>query len=133
MRIVLVTGLSGSGKSVAIRLLEDVGYYCVDNLPPRFLLEVCAYLADTDHKDVAVAIDARSELSLGDVPSIISTLRSFGNDVRVLFLTASDTELGAPLLGNPAPPSRFVAARARGAASRPSAKRSRWSGNCWRR
>jgi UPF0042 nucleotide-binding protein len=93
MRIVLVTGLSGSGKSVAVRLLEDIGYYCVDNLPPQFLLELCAYLADRDYKDVAVAIDARSEMSLVDVPNVISTLRGFGNDVRVLFLTASDTAL----------------------------------------
>jgi RNase adapter protein RapZ len=93
MRIVLVTGLSGSGKSVAIRLLEDVGYYCVDNLPPQFLLELCAYLANTDHKDVAVAVDARSESSLVEVPNMVVTLRRFGHDVRVLFLTASDTAL----------------------------------------
>lgn len=93
MRIVLVTGLSGSGKSVAIRLLEDVGYYCVDNLPPQFLLDVCAYLAERNYKDVAVAIDARSETTLVDVPRMIATLRSRGNDVRVLFLTASDAEL----------------------------------------
>lgn len=93
MRIVLVTGLSGSGKSVAIRLLEDVGYYCVDNLPPQFLLDVCAYLADTDHNDVAVAIDARSEATLVEVPKMVPTLRRIGHDVRVLFLTASDTAL----------------------------------------
>jgi UPF0042 nucleotide-binding protein len=93
MRIVLVTGLSGSGKSVAIRLLEDVGYYCVDNLPPQFLLDVCAYLSRTGHKDVAVAIDARSEATLADVPGMVRTLRGFGHDVRVLFLTASDIAL----------------------------------------
>jgi UPF0042 nucleotide-binding protein len=93
MRIVLVTGLSGSGKSVAIRLLEDVGYYCVDNLPPQFLLDLCAYLANTGHHDVAVAIDARSEATLADVPGMVRTLRGFGHDVRVLFLTASDTAL----------------------------------------
>jgi RNase adapter protein RapZ len=93
MRIVLVTGLSGSGKSVAIRLLEDVGYYCVDNLPPQFLLDVCAYLDATGHNDVAVAIDARSEATLADVPVIVSTLRDLGHDVRALFLTASDAAL----------------------------------------
>jgi UPF0042 nucleotide-binding protein len=93
MRIVLVTGLSGSGKSVAIRLLEDVGYYCVDNLPPQFLLDLCAYLSNTGHKDVAVAIDARSEATLANVPDMVVTLRSFGHDVRVLFLTASDVAL----------------------------------------
>lgn len=93
MRIVLVTGLSGSGKSVAIRLLEDVGYYCVDNLPPQFLLDLTAYLSNTGHNDIAVAVDARSEATLGDVPNMVATLRGFGHDVRVLFLTASDIAL----------------------------------------
>lgn len=93
MRIVLVTGLSGSGKSVAIRLLEDIGYYCVDNLPSQLLLDLCAYLAGTDHNDVAVAIDARSEATLAGVPSMVEALRRLGHDVRVLFLTASDTAL----------------------------------------
>jgi UPF0042 nucleotide-binding protein len=93
MRIVLVTGLSGSGKSVAIRLLEDIGYYCVDNLPPQFLLDLAAYLNNTGHHDVAVAVDARSEATLADVPHMVATLRGFGHDVRVLFLTASDIAL----------------------------------------
>ena len=93
MRIVLVTGLSGSGKSVAIRVLEDSGYYCVDNLPPQFLLELTSYLDRTAHRDVAVSVDARSEATLADVPMMISTLRSAGHDVRVLFLTASDAAL----------------------------------------
>lgn len=93
MRIVLVTGLSGSGKSVAIRVLEDAGYYCVDNLPPQFLLELTSYLDRTEHRDVAVSVDARSEATLADVPMMISTLRASGHDVRVLFLTASDAAL----------------------------------------
>ncbi len=93
MRIVLVTGLSGSGKSVAIRVLEDAGYYCVDNLPPQFLLDLVSYLDRTGHRDVAVSVDARSEATLADVPMMISTLRASGHDVRVLFLTASDAAL----------------------------------------
>jgi UPF0042 nucleotide-binding protein len=93
MRIVLVTGLSGSGKSVAIRVLEDAGYYCVDNLPPQFLLELASYLDRTEHRDVAVSVDARSEATLADVPMMISTLRAAAHDVRVLFLTASDAAL----------------------------------------
>ncbi len=93
MRIVLVTGLSGSGKSVAIRVLEDAGYYCVDNLPPQFLLELASYLDRTGHHDVAVSVDARSEATLADVPMMISTLRAAGHDVRVLFLTASEAAL----------------------------------------
>jgi UPF0042 nucleotide-binding protein len=93
MRIVLVTGLSGSGKSVAIRLLEDAGYYCVDNLPPQFLLDVCAYLNRTGHRYVAVSVDARSEARLTDVPQLASKLGALGHDVRALFLTASDAAL----------------------------------------
>lgn len=93
MRIVLVTGLSGSGKSVAIRVLEDAGYYCVDNLPPQFLLDLASYLDRTGHRDVGVSVDARSEATLADVPMMISTLRASGHDVRVLFLTASDAAL----------------------------------------
>jgi UPF0042 nucleotide-binding protein len=73
MRIVLVTGMSGSGKSVAIRLLEDAGYYCIDNLPARFLGEVCTLLDQTGHGDVAVSVDSRSEATLDDVPGIIDT------------------------------------------------------------
>jgi UPF0042 nucleotide-binding protein len=93
MRVVLVTGMSGSGKSVAIRLLEDIGYYCVDNLPGRFLNEVCGFLFSAGYNDLAVSIDARSEASLSDLPNIIGGLRTFGYDVRVLFLTASTDAL----------------------------------------
>ncbi len=93
MRIVLVTGLSGSGKSVAIRLLEDAGYYCIDNLPSQFLLEVCAHLQGHGQRDVALSVDARSDASLAEVPNIVASLRSLGHDVRVLFLTASDAAL----------------------------------------
>lgn len=85
--------MSGSGKSVAIRLLEDAGYYCIDNLPSRFLGDVCVFLEGTGHGDVALSVDSRSETSLGDVPSIIAALRASGHDVRVLFLTASDAAL----------------------------------------
>jgi UPF0042 nucleotide-binding protein len=93
MRLVLITGMSGSGKSVALRLLEDTGYYCVDNLPPRFLAQVVAYLADAGQDEVAVSVDARSELSLAELPQIIGHLRHAHGDVRVLFLTASTEAL----------------------------------------
>jgi RNase adapter protein RapZ len=93
MRLVLITGMSGSGKSVALRLLEDIGYYCVDNLPPRFLAQVASYLADAGQEEVAVSVDARSELSLGELPQIIGHLRNAGHDLRVLFLTASTEAL----------------------------------------
>lgn len=93
MRLVLITGMSGSGKSVALRLLEDIGYYCVDNLPPRFLTQLTTYLAETGHAEVAVSVDARSELSLAELPQIVGHLRSSDHDLRVLFLTASTEAL----------------------------------------
>jgi UPF0042 nucleotide-binding protein len=93
MRLVLVSGLSGSGKSVAIRLLEDIGYYCIDNLPSQFLTDVCAFLAANGQPDVAVSVDARSQGPIADLPGVLSVLRSFGHDVRVLFLTASTASL----------------------------------------
>jgi RNase adapter protein RapZ len=93
MRIVLVTGLSGAGKSVVIRLLEDIGYYCVDNLPLRFLLDVAQHLDHAGHPDLAVSIDARSEAELSELPQLLKGLRDGGHDIKTLYLTASDNAL----------------------------------------
>jgi RNase adapter protein RapZ len=93
MRLVVVSGMSGSGKSVAIRLLEDIGYYCIDNLPSQFLTDVCAYLSANGHPEVAVSVDVRSEGPMAQLPGVLSVLRSFGYDVRVLFLTSSTNAL----------------------------------------
>jgi UPF0042 nucleotide-binding protein len=93
MRLLLVTGMSGSGKSVAVRLLEDIGFYCVDNLPSPLLIEVCALLAKSGYTDIAVAIDARSAASMAEVGAVLKDLRQLGYDVRVLFLTASTETL----------------------------------------
>ena len=60
MQLVLVSGLSGSGKSIALRVLEDGGYYCVDNLPANLLMETVDFLAEAGHDRAAVSIDARS-------------------------------------------------------------------------
>jgi UPF0042 nucleotide-binding protein len=112
MRIVLITGISGSGKSVALNALADAGYYCVDNLPPRFLPELAQFLANSEegHERLAVAIDARSSASLDEMPGIIRDLAS-EHHVRVLFLNAStqaliqrfsETRRRHPLSGPPA-------------------------------
>src|ERR1700687_2324615 len=110
MRIVLITGISGSGKSVALNALEDAGYYCVDNLPPRFLPALAHYLAGGGQERLAVAIDARSSALLDEMPGIIRDLSS-EHDVRVLFLNAStqaliqrfsETRRRHPLSGSPA-------------------------------
>ncbi|MDO9636836.1 MAG: RNase adapter RapZ, partial [Thiobacillus sp.] len=63
MQIVLVSGLSGSGKSIAIAVLEDIGYYCVDNLPLAMLQPLVDYLKGAGHARIAIAIDARSSAS----------------------------------------------------------------------
>ncbi len=93
MRLVLISGMSGSGKSVAIRLLEDIGYYCVDNLPAPMLDQVCALLSDAGYANLAVSIDARTALSLEGLPAVLDRQRAAGHDVRVLFLTASTEAL----------------------------------------
>jgi UPF0042 nucleotide-binding protein len=93
MRLILISGMSGSGKSVAIRLLEDLGYYCVDNLPAPLLPQACGFLAQEGQAELAVSIDSRSAHSLAEVPAVLEKLRAGGADVRLLFLTASDDAL----------------------------------------
>ncbi len=93
MKIVLVTGLSGSGKSVAIRALEDAHFYCIDNLPPSFIPDVCKRLQTEGIEQVAIAADARTGRDIVDVPQIIRTLQTQGVDVRTLFLDADDDTL----------------------------------------
>lgn len=89
LEIVLVTGMSGSGKSVALHALEDAGYYCVDNLPPELLSSFVA-LEHTHHGNrVAIAIDARSATGLPRLPAQLALLRSQGVVVQSLFLDAA--------------------------------------------
>jgi UPF0042 nucleotide-binding protein len=87
-----VSGLSGSGKSIALKVLEDAGYYCVDNLPATLLLEVVDFLGDAGHERVAVSVDARSA-SLPALPAHIARLQNRGFDCRVLYLEASTPTL----------------------------------------
>ena len=95
MRIVLITGISGSGKSVALNVLEDAGYYCVDNLPPALLPSLVATLTDEGTQQVAVAVDARSAESLAELPINVTLLKNQGHDVKVMFLTANTHSLVA--------------------------------------
>ena len=105
MQLILVSGLSGSGKSIALHVLEDGGYYCVDNLPATLLLETVDFLSEAGHDRAAVSIDARSA-ALPALPEHIAQLRSRGVDCRVLYLEAgtgtllrrfSETRRGHPL------------------------------------
>ncbi len=93
LEIVLITGMSGSGKSVALRALEDAGYYCVDNLPPELLASFVALEIKAGAERVAIAMDVRSATSLPLVPSQLRELRDQGVVVRPLFLDATTETL----------------------------------------
>ena len=88
MRIIVITGISGSGKSVGLNALEDAGYFCVDNLPPKLLRALVDTRLEDGAETLAVAIDARSADSLAELPADVQLLKSEGHDVKVLFLTA---------------------------------------------
>jgi UPF0042 nucleotide-binding protein len=92
VQLVLVSGLSGSGKSIALDVLEDGGYYCVDNLPATLLLEVVRFLYAGGHARVAVSVDARS-VALASLPQQLEALKALGAETRVLFLEAGTEAL----------------------------------------
>lgn len=93
MEIILITGMSGSGKSVALHALEDAGYYCVDNLPPELLLPFVALKRPDHAPKVAIAMDVRSATSLPLVPQQLKELRTQGVTVQSLFLDANTETL----------------------------------------
>jgi len=94
-RVVVLTGLSGSGKTTALRALEDAGFYCVDNLPivlMEKLVELSGHTAGEVSR-LALVVDAREGRFLGDAPQIIQEIRAKGTDVEVLFFDATDESL----------------------------------------
>lgn len=93
LNIVLITGISGSGKSVALRVLEDAGYICVDNLPVRFLDDFIATAQEGGLERIAVAMDVRWPGELTQLPEVITVLRQRNTLFRVIFLEASDHAL----------------------------------------
>ena len=95
MHIVLITGISGSGKSVALNVLEDAGYYCVDNLPPALLPHLVKTVDAQQTAKLAVAVDARSAESLVELPINIRALKEEGHELKVMFLTSSTHSLVA--------------------------------------
>ena len=92
MQINLITGISGSGKSVALRAFEDAGFDCVDNLPVSLLESLVANLDKEGSKQLAVAIDARRGESISELPKILENLRSH-HELRVIFLSADTDSL----------------------------------------
>ncbi len=93
MQLFLISGLSGSGKSVALRMLEDSGYYCVDNLPAELLSALIDNLRQAGNQRVAVSIDVRSGGSVRQLPGLIEQLKQRGMDVHLLFLDAQTDTL----------------------------------------
>lgn len=91
--LVLITGMSGSGKSVALRALEDAGYYCVDNLPPELLGAFIALEQAQGASRVAIAMDVRSAAALPQVPSQLREMQARGMRVRSLFLDSTTDTL----------------------------------------
>ena len=93
MQLILISGLSGSGKSVALRALEDSGFYCVDNLPATMLSEAMSLYSDYGFDRIAISVDVRSSPSLGALPQEMAKLRHQGFDIRLLFLEAQEETL----------------------------------------
>jgi RNase adapter protein RapZ len=88
MRLIIVTGLSGSGKSIVLRALEDAGFYCIDNLPATLLPQISEHLAPATQQRVAISIDTRSA-ALETLPENIQALRDKGISVQVLYLESN--------------------------------------------
>jgi UPF0042 nucleotide-binding protein len=94
-RVVILTGLSGSGKTTALRALEDAGFYCVDNLPVVLmekLVELSGHTAGEVGR-IALVVDAREGRFLAEAPRIIQEIRAKGTDVEVVFFDATDESL----------------------------------------
>jgi UPF0042 nucleotide-binding protein len=96
-RLIIVSGLSGAGKTIALHALEDAGFYCVDNLPAGFLADFARFIGHEEqphYRRVAVGIDARNrEVDLGQLPEILDVLASGEVTVELMFIEASDESL----------------------------------------
>jgi len=93
MQLILITGLAGSGKSVALNVLEDSGYHYVDNVPGTLLRELVSHLAAADHERVALSIDVRSPAALAELPGQLADFRQRDIAVRMLFIEAKSETL----------------------------------------
>ena len=95
MRFVVVTGMSGGGKSTALKMLEDLGFYCVDNLPVPLIEKFVELIAtpDSEITKVALGLDVRADQSFGDVQKTLEKLKKEGYSFEILFMDASDAVL----------------------------------------
>ncbi|MBQ6807488.1 MAG: RNase adapter RapZ [Lachnospiraceae bacterium] len=95
MRFVVVTGMSGGGKSTALKMLEDLGFYCVDNLPVPLIEKFVELIAtpDSEITKVALGLDVRADQPFGDVQKTLEKLQRDGYSFEILFMNASDAVL----------------------------------------
>ena len=96
MRFVIVTGVSGAGKTAALKMLEDANYFCVDNLPIPLLEKFASLMPEIhgeDVQNVALGIDARSGRSLDELEVVLDRMKKAGYDFEILFLDAQDSVL----------------------------------------
>lgn len=96
MRLVIVTGLSGAGKSTALKMLEDDGYFCVDNLPIPLVRKFVSLMSGSQEEDIqnaAIGIDARSGRALEELAEVLDRVESEGQKFEILFLDAEDRVL----------------------------------------
>jgi UPF0042 nucleotide-binding protein len=93
MQLILISGLSGSGKSVALKTLEDAGYYCVDNLPAELLPNLIAQLLPIGYRNIAVSVDVRSANSVRTLPLLMQQLAQKEMAVHLLYLDAQTDTL----------------------------------------
>src|SRR5580765_352938 len=95
LKLVVISGLSGSGKSHALKCFEDVGYFCIDNLPPALLppfVELC-HQQGGEIKNVALGIDVRERVFFSDLVGILDRIKAFGHAVELIFLEAREEVL----------------------------------------
>ena len=93
MKLFIFTGLSGSGKSVALKTLEDLEFYCIDNLPIKLLDACIETLKIQSYSNVAISLDVRNPSFLGTLPEEVEGLSKKGIEIKIIFLTASKESL----------------------------------------
>lgn len=96
MDITIVTGLSGSGKSMAAKILEDMGFFCIDNMPPQLIVDLTRVLSEDTEKDVGrlvLVMDTRNPHFVEHLSPVLGQMKEINVPVRILFLEASDASL----------------------------------------
>ena len=93
MNFIIVSGLSGSGKTIALQALEDSGFYCIDNLPAALLPQIAEHLLHAGEKNAAIGLDARNRAFLGAVPAALEQIEALGLRYRIIFMQADEAVL----------------------------------------